>query len=175
MAIPQTFIQQCQSISALPHFSPFPTSTFSSSSSSFNSSRFSLQFRVFSCSQTSSPMSVVNGNADLRVPLRSEIRFGLPSKGRMAADTLDLLKDCQLSVRQSNPRQYVAQIPQLTNLEVWFQRPTDVVKKLLSGDLDLGIVGFDILSEYGQVAVTTLTISSICLSFLHLLVLSLFH
>lgn len=68
----------------------------------------------------------------------------------MASETLELLKDCQLSVRQVNPRQYVAEIPQLSNLEVWFQRPKDVVRKLLSGDLDLGIVGLDTLSEYGQ-------------------------
>lgn len=81
---------------------------------------------------------------------RNEIRLGLPSKGRMASETLELLKDCQLSVRQTNPRQYVAEIPQLSNLEVWFQRPKDVVRKLLTGDLDLGIVGLDTLSEYGQ-------------------------
>ncbi|PIA36999.1 hypothetical protein AQUCO_03100029v1 [Aquilegia coerulea] len=81
---------------------------------------------------------------------RAEIRLGLPSKGRMASETLELLKDCQLSVRQVNPRQYVAEIPQLSNLEVWFQRPKDIVRKLLSGDLDLGIMGLDTLSEFGQ-------------------------
>ncbi|KAK9152486.1 hypothetical protein Syun_010795 [Stephania yunnanensis] len=81
---------------------------------------------------------------------RSEVRIGLPSKGRMASETLDLLKDCQLSVRQVNPRQYVALIPQISNLEVWFQRPKDIVRKLLTGDLDLGIVGLDTVSEYGQ-------------------------
>lgn len=36
-------------------------------------------------------------------------------------------------------------------MEVWFQRSNDIVRKLLSGDLDLGIVGLDTLSEYGQV------------------------
>lgn len=92
----------------------------------------------------------MNGNIDNRISERNEIRLGLPSKGRMAADTLDLLKDCQLSVKQVNPRQYVAQIPQLSNLEVWFQRPKDIVRKLLSGDLDLGIVGLDMVSEFGQ-------------------------
>ena len=40
---------------------------------------------------------------------------------------------------------------QIPNLEVWFQRPKDIVRKLQSGDLDLGIVGFDIVSEYGKV------------------------
>ncbi|TVU10026.1 hypothetical protein EJB05_43530, partial [Eragrostis curvula] len=81
---------------------------------------------------------------------RSVVRIGLPSKGRMAEQTLSLLKSCQLSVKQVNPRQYTADIPLIPNLEVWFQRPKDIVRKLQSGDLDLGIVGFDIVSEYGM-------------------------
>ncbi|XP_007041316.2 PREDICTED: ATP phosphoribosyltransferase 2, chloroplastic isoform X1 [Theobroma cacao] len=103
-----------------------------------------------SCCSSQSQTAVVNGKLDSRIAERDEIRLGLPSKGRIAADTLDLLKDCQLSVKQVNPRQYVAQIPQLSNLGVWFQRPKDIVRKLLSGDLDLGIVGLDTVSEYGQ-------------------------
>lgn len=143
-----TFLQQWPSFSAYPHSFP----DWSSSSATSTICSFSLvKVKVYACCQTSSaPMSVVNGNADLRVPQRSEVRLGLPSKGRMASDTLDLLKDCQLSVKQVNPRQYVAQIPQLSNLEVWFQRPKDIVKKLLSGDLDLGMVGLDTVCEYGQ-------------------------
>ncbi|KAK9286096.1 hypothetical protein L1049_014476 [Liquidambar formosana] len=136
-----SFYQQCPS-------PPIPSpSLFSSPSSSCP--YVSLKSTV-SCCLSPSPVTVVDGSADRRISERNEIRLGLPSKGRMASDTLDLLKDCQLSVRQVNPRQYVAQIPQLSNLEVWFQRPKDIVRKLLSGDLDLGIVGFDIVSEYGQ-------------------------
>ncbi|GLT97019.1 hypothetical protein SLE2022_146060 [Rubroshorea leprosula] len=97
---------------------------------------------VICCRSSQSETAVVNGNVDGRVVERNEIRLGLPSKGHMAEDTLDLLKDCQLSVKQVNPRQYVAQIPQLTNIEVWFQQPKDIVRKLLSGDLDLGIVSW---------------------------------
>jgi len=73
--------------------------------------------------------------------------LGLPSKGRMAEDTQQLLKDCQLSVYKPNPRQYVATISQLAGLEVWFQRASDVVRKLVRGDLDLGIVGADMFAE----------------------------
>ncbi|XP_022151792.1 ATP phosphoribosyltransferase 2, chloroplastic [Momordica charantia] len=105
---------------------------------------------TLTCSAFKSQIETLNGTTDGRVSERTEIRFGLPSKGRMAADTLELLKDCQLSVKQVNPRQYVAEIPQLSGLEVWFQRPKDIVRKLLSGDLDLGIVGLDTVSEYGQ-------------------------
>ncbi|KAK4438348.1 ATP phosphoribosyltransferase 2, chloroplastic [Sesamum alatum] len=108
-----------------------------------------VKFSV-SCCSAASLVTVVNGNVDKKPLERNEVRLGLPSKGRMATDTLDLLKDCQLSVRQVNPRQYVAEIPQLSNLEVWFQRPKDIVRKLVSGDLDLGIVGLDTINEYGQ-------------------------
>ncbi|XP_015062228.1 ATP phosphoribosyltransferase 2, chloroplastic-like [Solanum pennellii] len=125
-------------------------STLLSSQSSVTSCRkVSVKFTVSCCSATS-PLAVVNGNVEKRPSDRTEVRIGLPSKGRMAADSLDLLKDCQLSVRQVNPRQYVAEIPQIPNLEVWFQRPKDIVRKLVAGDLDLGIVGLDTVCEYGQ-------------------------
>ncbi|KAJ8529774.1 hypothetical protein K7X08_036609 [Anisodus acutangulus] len=112
--------------------------------------KVSVKFTVSCCSAATSLFTVVNGNVEKRPNDRNEVRLGLPSKGRMASDTLDLLKDCQLSVRQVNPRQYVAEIPQISNLEVWFQRPKDIVRKLVSGDLDLGIVGLDTVYEYGQ-------------------------
>lgn len=143
-----------------------------------------IRLPLYCCYASSTSISethhqVLNGNT----VSRQEIRLGLPSKGRMSSDTLDLLKDCQLSVKQVNPRQYVAQIPQvrlityllttslilihikstihqsfflhcqISNLEVWFQRPKDIVRKLLSGDLDLGIVGLDVLTEFGQVCI----------------------
>ena len=37
--------------------------------------------------------------------------------------------------------------PQIPALEVWFQRASDVVRKLRYGDIDLGIVGTDMFSE----------------------------
>ncbi|XP_021901656.1 ATP phosphoribosyltransferase 2, chloroplastic-like [Carica papaya] len=147
MSLLQTNSPQCPS--SFPS-SPSP-SLFSSSSFRISVARPNSTSRAFiSCCLSQSQTAIVNGGVVNRIAERNEIRFGLPSKGRMAADTLDLLKDCQLSVRQVNPRQYVAKIPQLANLEVWFQRPKDIVRKLLSGDLDIGIVGFDTVSEYGQ-------------------------
>ncbi|KIY99933.1 ATP phosphoribosyltransferase [Monoraphidium neglectum] len=81
---------------------------------------------------------------------RSTLRMGLPSKGRMAEDTMQLLKDSALSVYKPNSRQYVASIPQIPGLEVWFQRASDVVRKLRLGDIDLGIVGTDMYEELGE-------------------------
>lgn len=48
---------------------------------------------------------------------------------------------------------------QMPNLEVWLQRPTDIVRKLCSGDLDLGIVGYDIISEIGHVSFWGITLN----------------
>ena len=70
----------------------------------------------------------------------------------MAEDTLQLLRECQLSVFKPNPRQYVASIPQLPGVEVWFQRASDVVRKLSYGDVDLGIVGYDMFAEISGAA-----------------------
>ena len=84
------------------------------------------------------------------IEAREAIRMGIPSKGRMAEDTQDLLKSCQLSVRKLNPRQYAAEIPNVPGMEVWFQRATDVVRKLMTGDVDIGIVGYDMLREIGN-------------------------
>lgn len=82
------------------------------------------------------------------VSLRDSIRLGIPSKGRMAEETLDLLKTCQLKCEKPNPRQYFGQIPQFPDMEVWFQRASDVVRKLRTRDLDMGIVGMDMFAEF---------------------------
>ncbi|MEM7342900.1 MAG: ATP phosphoribosyltransferase [Chloroflexota bacterium] len=79
---------------------------------------------------------------------RTEIRLALPSKGRMESDTLSLLQHCGLPIKKVNPRQYIAHIAEIPNLEVWFQRSADVVRKVRDGDVDLGIVGLDNVAEY---------------------------
>jgi ATP phosphoribosyltransferase len=60
-------------------------------------------------------------------------------------------------VRKVNDRQYVAKMPNVDNLEVWFQRASDVVRKMRAGDLDLGIVGFDMFEELGQARISPRT------------------
>ena len=79
---------------------------------------------------------------------RSTIRLALASKGRMEAETLAFLEACGLHVTQINPRQYVAAMPAIPELEVWFQRSADIVRKVRYGDVDLGITGFDSVAEY---------------------------
>lgn len=78
----------------------------------------------------------------------SRLRLALPSKG-MEDDTVRFLKSCGLSVDRPNQRQYRAQVRGLPSgpVEVVFQRPTDIFAEVNEGTVDLGITGFDVLSE----------------------------
>lgn len=75
-------------------------------------------------------------------------RLSIPSKGRLADETLAFLNACGLSVYKPNPRQYEATIPALPGLSVLFQRPTDIVLSVRNGSVDFGITGLDVLSEH---------------------------
>lgn len=75
------------------------------------------------------------------------IRIAVPSKGDMHKLTRGLLDDVGLSVILQNPRQYEASVRGL-DLQVWLQRPVDIVRKVCSGDVDLGFVGADLVAEY---------------------------
>jgi ATP phosphoribosyltransferase len=66
----------------------------------------------------------------------------------MESETLAFLDECGLHVTTLNPRQYVATIPAIPELEVWFQRSADIVRKVRYGDVSLGITGFDSVAEY---------------------------
>jgi ATP phosphoribosyltransferase len=77
-----------------------------------------------------------------------KIRLALASKGRMESETLAFLDECGLHVTKLNDRQYVAAIPSIPELEVWFQRSADIVRKVRFGDVSLGITGYDSVVEH---------------------------
>jgi ATP phosphoribosyltransferase len=66
----------------------------------------------------------------------------------MYDSTLQFLEGCGLKVSRPNPRQYTARIRSLPQAEVWLHRPADIVQKVVSGDIDLGITGLDYVREY---------------------------
>ncbi len=78
----------------------------------------------------------------------ARITLALPSKGALADPTLDFLKSCDLKVSKPNPRQYVATMPALPQVDVLFQRVTDIVYKVHDGTVELGITGLDVVREY---------------------------
>jgi ATP phosphoribosyltransferase len=75
------------------------------------------------------------------------IRLSLPSKGRLAEDSLGFLERCGLRVYKPNPRQYEASLPDLPDLAVLFQRPGDIVVSVRDGSVDFGITGIDVIEE----------------------------
>lgn len=83
----------------------------------------------------------------------SKIRLALPGKGALEVATSAFLAECGLKVNRKNPRQYLARIASMPELEVVFQRATDVPALVQDGDATFGITGYDILAEhrgYGQ-------------------------
>ena len=76
-----------------------------------------------------------------------KIRISLPSKGRLGEKSKDLLAKVGFRVYKPNPRQYKATIPRFPEVEVIFQRPSDIVHSVRDGSMDFGITGRDIFLE----------------------------
>jgi len=80
-------------------------------------------------------------------PVTPTVRISLPSKGRLAEESLEFLESCGFSVYKPNPRQYQATIKGLPEVVVLFQRPGDIVTSVRDGSVDFGISGLDVIAE----------------------------
>jgi ATP phosphoribosyltransferase len=76
-----------------------------------------------------------------------KVRLAIPSKGRMEKETQDFLKECGFNIQRNN-RQYIGSINGPFDLQLVFQRQVDIVRGVLDGSLELGIVGYDLVLEY---------------------------
>ncbi len=76
------------------------------------------------------------------------LRIALPSSGNLYEPALKFLKASGLNVSRINSRRYTATIPSMENLEVIFQRVSDITRTIEDGRADIGIVGKDMFSEY---------------------------
>jgi ATP phosphoribosyltransferase len=75
------------------------------------------------------------------------LRISLPSKGRLAEESLAFFEACGLSIYKPNPRQYQATIQGLPELTVLFQRPADIVTSVRDGSVNFGLSGLDVIEE----------------------------
>jgi len=82
--------------------------------------------------------------------MSDELRFLVPSRGRIGEQTLDFLAACGLEVVRPNERQYLASLPAAPGVTVLFQRARQLVEQVRNGDADVGITGLDIFSEERQ-------------------------
>ena len=76
-----------------------------------------------------------------------QVRLAVPSKGRMEKETQDFLKECGFNIR-SNNRQYIGSMNGPIDLQLVYQRQVDIVRGVLNGSIELGIVGHDLVLEY---------------------------
>ncbi len=76
------------------------------------------------------------------------IRLALPGKGTLESATLAFLAECGMKVNRNNPRQYLASVSSMPDLEVVFQRAADIPLLVQDGDATFGITGYDILAEH---------------------------
>ncbi len=76
-----------------------------------------------------------------------KVRLALPSKGRLAADSLEFLGKAGLRVHKPNPRQLQAVMPAMPQAAVLFQRAADIVVSVREGSVDLGMAGWDTVAE----------------------------
>jgi ATP phosphoribosyltransferase len=75
------------------------------------------------------------------------VTLALPSKGAIAEPTLSFLRDCGLKVDKPNQRQYIGYLPAISQMQVLFQRVTDILYKVADGTAHIGITGLDIVRE----------------------------
>jgi ATP phosphoribosyltransferase len=76
------------------------------------------------------------------------IRLALPGSGRLEADTSAFLAECGMKVNRKSPRQYLARISSMPDLEVVFQRASEVPALVQEGDATFGITGYNTLAEH---------------------------
>lgn len=75
------------------------------------------------------------------------LRFAIPSKGTGYDGAVALLERCGLRLARANPRQYTAHLRGLPDTELLLHRPGDIVEKVATGEIDIGITGLDLVHE----------------------------
>jgi ATP phosphoribosyltransferase len=86
----------------------------------------------------------------------SNLRIGIPSKGRLSDQAADLMKQAGLSFRRQN-RSLFARVSELP-VDVTFLRTDDIPVLCAEGAIDMGITGSDLVEEAGVQLTTRLAL-----------------
>ncbi len=82
----------------------------------------------------------------LNKPNSELIRLGIPSKGRMAAETEEFFNSCGFRIIRNRQR-YIGSLEGFPKIQIVFQRQEDIIYGVLKGSLAYGIIGLDLLTE----------------------------
>ena len=76
------------------------------------------------------------------------INIGLPSKGRLKHNTINIFKKKKLNIySERGERDLFGYIKKLPNIKVVYLHAREIIERLGDGSLDLGFSGFDLLKE----------------------------
>ena len=76
------------------------------------------------------------------------LNIGIPSKGRLRKDILNIFKKNKLTlVAERGDRDLIGSIKQHKNIKILYLHAREIVERLGDGSLDLGFSGFDLLRE----------------------------
>jgi ATP phosphoribosyltransferase len=82
--------------------------------------------------------------------IKDIINIGIPSKGRLRKDVLNIFKKNKLKLlSERGERDLFGSIKNKKNIKVVYLHAREIIQRLGDGSLDLGFSGFDLLKESG--------------------------
>ncbi len=78
--------------------------------------------------------------------MKNLINIGIPSKGRLRKDVLNIFKKKKLKLI-SERRELIGSVKNKSNIKILYLHAREIIERLGDGSLDLGFSGFDLLKE----------------------------
>ena len=76
------------------------------------------------------------------------IKIGIPSKGRLRKDTLNIFKSKKLKIlSERGDRDLFGYIKGNKNIKIIYLHAREIIERLGDGSLDIGFSGYDLLKE----------------------------
>ena len=76
------------------------------------------------------------------------INIGLPSKGRLKHDTINIFKEKKLNIySERGERDLFGYIKKLSNVKIIYLHARECIEQLSLGNIDIGFSGYDLLKE----------------------------
>ena len=78
--------------------------------------------------------------------MKNLINIGIPSKGRLRKDVLNIFKKKKLKLI-SERRELIGSVKNKSNIKILYLHAREIIERLGDGSLDLGFSGFDLFKE----------------------------
>ena len=80
--------------------------------------------------------------------MKYNLNIGIPSKGRLRKDVLNIFKKNKLNlISERGERDLLGSIKQYKNIKILYLHARETIERLGDGSLDIGFSGFDLLKE----------------------------